>query len=130
MKAAPSLLNAVFKFFEELGLDLLKPSEVYENGDHDGKLHYGGFYHIVGSYLSGEDVWQPVAKNLARQNSVKMFNVADGFDIGFTHKVALVPEGFPRPVLQMEVRFSLPWVLDEPYESGISLDEAKKRLKI
>ena len=114
-KAAPSLPVTVFSFFEELGIDLLKPSEVYENYYKDEQVFYGGFYHIVGNYLSGDDVWQPVTKDPSHQKTTEMFHVADDFDIGFTHNVAVVPEGFPQPVLQMEVSFTLPWVLDEPY---------------
>ncbi|MCL2140578.1 MAG: hypothetical protein FWH42_02705, partial [Dehalococcoidia bacterium] len=96
-------------------IDLLKPSEVYENYFKNEKVFYGGFYHIVGNYLSGDDVWQPVTKDLSHQKATEMFHVANDFDIGFTHIVAVVPEGFPQPVLQMEVSFTLPWVLDESY---------------
>jgi len=116
LKVAPTLPNAVFRFFGELGIDLLKPPEVYENYYKDGQVFYGGFYHIVGNYLSGDDVWQPVAQDPSHQVVTEMYHVADDFDIGFTHNVAVVPEGFPEPVLQMEVSFTLPWVLDEPYE--------------
>jgi general stress protein 26 len=128
IKAAPSLPKAVFAFFEELGIDLLKPSEIYENQYKDGRVMYGGFYHIVGNYLSGADVWQPVAKNHSHQNIVPMFHVADDFDIGFAHSVVVVPEGFPRPVLQMEVNFSLPWVLEEPYESECNYEKERKSI--
>ena len=126
INAAPSLPNDVFGFFEELGIDLLKPSEVYENYYEDGKVFYGGFYHIVGNYLSGDDVWQPVAKDHSHQNITEMFHVTDNFDIGFTHMVAIVPEGFPKPLLQMEVSFTLPWVLDEPYEQDIYKDKKRR----
>lgn len=116
MKAAPSLPDEVFHFFEELGIDILKPSEVYENYYKDGQVFYGGFYHIVGNYLSGDDVWQPVSKDPSHQKITEMLHVAEDYDIGFTHNVAVVPEGFPEPILQMEVSFALPWVLDGPYE--------------
>mgnify|MGYP000937123149 CR=1 FL=1 len=76
----------------------------------------GGWYHIVGNYLEGDDVWQPVAPDHTQQKTTEMFTIADGFHIGFTHMVALVEEGFPHPVIQMEINFYVPWVLDEPYD--------------
>jgi len=37
--------------------------------------------------------------------------MVDGnFQIGFTRDIALVQEGFSKPILQIEVIFSLPWV--------------------
>lgn len=124
-KAAPSLPDTVFRFFKELGIDLLKPSEVYENYYKDGQVFYGGFYHVVGNYLSGDDVWQPVTKDHSHEETTEMHHVAGDFDIGFTHMPAVVPEGFPQPVLQMEVSFTLPWMLDEPYEQDESIKKTR-----
>jgi len=114
--AIPDIPDAVRLFFSEMGIDPAKPSEIYENGFKNGHVQYGGFYHIVGNYISGDDIWQPVADEHEQQKETECFKIADGFEIGFTRQLALIPKDFPRPVLQMEIHFSLPWVLDEPYE--------------
>lgn len=115
----PNFPNDVYAFFEELGIELAKPSEVYtlQNGLEADTVFYGGFYHLVGSYLSGNDVWQPIAKNIKTQNATALYKIADGFEIGFTKNLDLVPDNFPLPALQMEINFTLPWVLKEaqPY---------------
>jgi len=109
-KAAPSLPKAVFDFFEQFGIDLLKPPEVYDirGCNDDGRVFYGGWYHIIGNYLEGDDAWQSEGKN-----PPPLFEVAEDFKIGFTRSVSPTREGFPRPIVQMEVYFYLPWVLGD-----------------
>ncbi|MCL2053574.1 MAG: hypothetical protein FWG90_03910 [Oscillospiraceae bacterium] len=112
LKAVESFPKEVVDFFNELGVDLMKPSETYgSRGIQDINMQYGGWYHIVGKYLSGEDIWQPAKE----PKPVKWLDITDDFAIGFTRNKALVPNGFPEPVLQMEINFSVPWVLEEPY---------------
>lgn len=105
----------VIEFFNSLGIDPSKPSEVYDLGFEDGYATYSGFYHIVGNYLSGDDIWQPVTKYNLPKKTVEMYSITEKYKIGFTHKLDLVPEGFSTPSLQMEISFEIPWVLDEPY---------------
>jgi hypothetical protein len=113
--AISSFPSEVDAFFNELGIDIAKPSEIYECNFENNQILYGGFFHIVGSYLSGDDMWQPVAENDTAQKTIELFKITDGFHIGFTQGTALVPDNFPRPVLQMEIRFTAPWILDESY---------------
>ena len=89
IKAAPNFPSEIFEFMAKLGVDVKKPAEVYECEYKVGKVLYGDWYHIVGNYLSGADVWQPVSKNHAQSDPVKMFCIADDFKIGFTHMAAL-----------------------------------------
>ena len=119
----PTLPNEVRDFFAEFGIDPAKPSEVYENTFEDGKVLYGGFYNLVGNYLSGDDAWQPVSKNHEHQKTTEFYKIADGSEIGFTKNIALVPDGFPDSVVQMEISFTSPWVLDEAYDTEIKEDE-------
>jgi len=118
MKATPTVSKTILAFFEQFGIELLKPAEIYENYSENGRVFYGGWYHIVGNYLTGDDVWQPVNKDPNHKHIAPMFQVDDEFKVGFTKDLALVPQGFPTPILQMEVVFSLPWVLEEPYEKN------------
>jgi len=119
----PELPSAVRDFFAEFGIDPAKPPETYETIFEDGKVLYGGFYHLVGNYLSGDDAWQPVSKNHEHQKVTAFYKIADDFEIGFTEHVVLVPDGFTSPVVQMEISFALPWVLEEAYDTEIKEDE-------
>ena len=118
----PNLPDEARDFFAQLGMDPAKPSEVYENTFEEGAVLYGGFYHLVGNYLSGDDVWQPVTENHEQQKYTAFYKITDGFEIGFTKHVSLVPDGFPQPALQMEIIFTLPWVLEEAYDAEIKED--------
>lgn len=42
-------------------------------------------------------------------NTVRIKN----FTIGFSYDLEFVPEGFPNPVVQLEFRADISWVLDE-----------------
>ncbi|MDR1822154.1 MAG: hypothetical protein LBQ91_06940 [Oscillospiraceae bacterium] len=125
-KAVEGFPPEVSAFFSSLGAEIAKPSEIYECEYKDEIVLYGGFYHITGNYLSGDDIWQPAAKDMSRQNTTEMFKLSDGFEIGFTKMIALVPDGFPEPVLQIEVLFRVPWVLEEPYNTEPTAEPSKK----
>lgn len=136
-KACSAFPVSVRNFFDELGIDISKPAELMNFTIENNVANMGGWYHIVGNYLDGDDVWQPVAPKHSHQKTTVMFTITDGFQIGFTHMVALVEEGFPHPVIQMEINFYVPWVLDEPYNekpptkkeiSEMNLKIHKKRL--
>ena len=107
----PNLSDGVRNFFEDFGIDTAKPSEVYENVFEDDKVLYGGFYHLVGNYLSGDDIWKPIAKKHKYPQITEFYKITDDFKIGFTENISLVPKEFPRPVIQMEISFTIPWVL-------------------
>ena len=114
--AVPTFPDEVLEFFEELGIDPAKPSEIYEIEFENNQVLHGGFYHIVGNYLSGDDIRQPVAKNPRRQKTTAFFTITENFQIGFTQGSSVGPDRFPPPVLQMEICFKIPWVLDKPHE--------------
>lgn len=122
-RAALHFPQIVLDFLANMGIDVRKPSEIYDCCTiTDGKVLYGGFYHIVGNYLSGNDAWQPVKKKrfwhkVTASHPAPFHKIEEGFEVGFTTMVALVPAGFPRPILQMEVSFEVPWVLEEEYPS-------------
>lgn len=107
--------DEVHNFFNELGIDLSKPAEVYEFAFENSIVHMGGWYHIIGNYLEGDDAWQTIAPDHSHQKTTEMHALSDGFQVGFTHMVALIKEEFSHPVIQMEINFYVPWVLDETY---------------
>jgi hypothetical protein len=101
----------VKQFFQWFGIDATKEAEVYVCAKNDdGTILYGGFYHVVGTLISGEDYWHQDGK----ENSyAEPYKLNDNFSYGFTKGNALVPEGFPEPILQLEFMASLPWILEE-----------------
>ena len=93
-------------FFSQLGMDIKRPAEIYAlYAEDEGKtLHYGGFWHLVGSFRGS-------------CGGLKLFPLCKRFSAGFTDEISLPGEGHPAPTLQLEADFTLPWVLDEknPY---------------
>ena len=100
-KAAALFPEAVKALMEEMGISPEKPAEVYINGALcEGKsVSYGGFYHLCGT-MEGE---VPAPETI----------IAPGYAVWFRRECDLLDEAFPRPAIQMEIDFRVPWVLDE-----------------
>lgn len=116
VKACEDFPVEVLKFFDSLGIIPAKEAEVYQCcQNEDGTYQYGGFYHVVGRLIEGSDCWIPVDDSGGEMmDSSHEFKI-DGFFFGFTYRKALVPKGFPEPVLQMEFQAKIPWIIeDEP----------------
>ncbi len=118
-KAVESLPDEIKHFFDTLGIDGKKPAEVYVytvNGD--GLVLYGGFYHLCGKLLSGKSAWVTVKSRrklkISHWDTSKAYPVSKDFHVSFQEACSLVEDGFPEPVLQMEIEANIPWVLDEP----------------
>lgn len=113
VRAVKTLPTAVTAFFAALGLDPEKPAEtMYYTGGADG-VSGGGWYHLQGELLRGvrtERGFPPEA----------WIEISPEFSVAFHDQCALVPEDFPRPCLQMEADYRLPWLLEEPnpYDSS------------
>ncbi|MEH7454184.1 hypothetical protein [Gottfriedia acidiceleris] len=63
----------------------------------DGTHLYGGFYHIVGRIIDGPKLWECTEKNIS---------------IGFSEDLRLVPENFPKPIIQFEFEMNIKWLLN------------------
>lgn len=104
VEASEDLPDEVLDFFSSLGLNICKSAEIYDiDQKEDGIYSYGGFYHIAGNLLTDLEFYS--------QPKPKLYTLTEHFKIGFTHLTTLVPDGFPRPVLQMEILAEIPWVL-------------------
>lgn len=118
-KAVLSLPIAVQHFFQQFGIDPAKPAEVYVNdAPSANSVHYGGFYHVCGTVLKGTDPWIPVGNGgyILDEQCLIQLNDECSFFIS-SDRIDLLDEHFPKPVLQIEIVFILPWVLDKanPY---------------
>lgn len=103
--------SQLMEFFQSLGVDPSKEGEFMEFGpSKDGNVIYMGFYHLVGKIIDGpdyvEDKWEQI-------NLLKI----DQYEIGFSSKeIRCLRDDFPRPVIQLEFKTILPWIIDEPRE--------------
>lgn len=99
---------------ERMGVQLEKTPEVYVNcPNDDGSLFYGGFYHLCGKIIRGNNPWKEIAENVRIFNEDAFVSLADDFKVAFTEDVALLEKGFPNPVIQMEIVANIPFVLSE-----------------
>ena len=111
--ACSSFPEAVREFFSMLGMNVRKATEIISwNAEDEGMaMHYGGFYHMCGKIVEGEEVWKDDGK-------LNLHEICEGYSVGFTTEISLPEEGLPQPELQMEIFFhGVPWMLDEenPY---------------
>jgi hypothetical protein len=100
----------VLTLFEKLGISPSREVEVYHMARLSSCKHlYGGWFHFVGSILSGSEAWKEVAENL-RQPDFEEVN--ENFSLGFTSRLGLVREAFAgSPLVQLEFAAKVPWVL-------------------
>lgn len=92
------LPNEVKNFFDTIGIDMKKVTEVYVNvANPDNSLYYEGFYHLCGSLLQGESE----------------YSLTKDFYISFQEDCVLMEDGFPTPALQLEISANIPWALNE-----------------
>lgn len=106
------------KLFDELGIDIKKPAEVYVNYSENDILCYGGFYHICGKIIEGESPWEIISRTEKSMTShlieENMICVANNYKIAFQVECSLLSENFPKPYIQMEIVAYLPWLLEKP----------------
>lgn len=105
VRAVKTLPAAVTDFFAALGLDPEKPAEVCaDHADREGCL-YGSWYHFKGKLLEGG----PLPGRLCEE----WLTLAEGVEAAFGPECHLLPEDFPRPGLQLNLEWRLPWLLEE-----------------
>lgn len=122
-KAAKVLPQPVRDFFTGLGVDIQKACECYVNAARDDKtLFYGGFYHLCGKILAGENAWKDTG-NGSRWNEKAAYFITPDFQVSFSTDIALLEEDFPPPAIQLEFLADIPWVLEKenPYREMLTL---------
>lgn len=117
VKASESFPMEVRSFFARLGVDVCKaPDMSAMYGEKERQiLHYWGFYHLCGSILTGENPWIADSHGGGHWDPEKAYEVAPGCRVGFSERCALVEEGFPAPVIQLEVEMEVAWLLEEQH---------------
>jgi hypothetical protein len=103
----------VLALFERLGISFDREVEVYHMARmNSGKHLYGGWFHFVGSILSGADAFKQVTENVWRPDLEK---VTEDFSLGFRSRVQLLRKPFEgKPIVQVEFTANVPWVISSP----------------
>lgn len=97
-----NLSQKVKDFFDEIGLQIEKPREVYTCYSENNILTYDGFYHVSGKIIKIEE----------SSNTDDDISIDYNYKISFDEKCDLVSEDFPKPLFQMDIKAYLPWLLD------------------
>jgi len=123
------LNNDIKNIFENFGVDINKPAEIYDSGLYkNGKLLYRGFYHIIGVIIKGKDVWEKTGDDEETETEIyhqsDMYKITDDFEIGFTYRTASVNKNFNGDIIQMEISLWVPWIMDDKkYIKGMNIEE-------
>jgi hypothetical protein len=103
----------VLALFETLGISFNRETEIYHMARlSSGKHLYGGWFHFVGSIVSGADAAKPIGENLWQPS---LERVTEDFSLGFSSRIALPEKPFVgKPIVQVEFTANVPWVISEP----------------
>ena len=81
-----------------------------------GSHQYGGWFHLIGSIVTGADAAKQVAENIWQPDLEK---TDQHFQLGFSSRIELIQAPFNNlPLVQLEFIAEVPWVLDSPEPSN------------
>ena len=118
-KAVDSLPEEVLQFFDSLGIDMKKAAEVWAiMAENNRTVLYNGFYHFCGILLDNDTQAETCTEDsnlkLSHWNHNKTYSLSKDYHITIFDQCGyLLEEGFPSPVLEIEIEATIPWVLDE-----------------
>ena len=91
----------VLSFFQQLGIDPLKPTNLNYLPIEGDCIMYSGSYHVIGERLQGElDEWDMAV---------------EGFCFSLTEYNFEYPQSLIEPALEISFEVVLPWMLVEPF---------------
>jgi hypothetical protein len=102
--------TAILALFEELGITTNREAEIYHLARLESGRHlYGGWFHFVGSILSGTDAAKQVAENIWKPD---LETASEYFNLGFSSRVQLVRKPFEGlQLVQVEFTAQVPWII-------------------
>ena len=95
---------------EKLGVSPNREVEIYHTARLESGRHlYGGWFHFVGSIISGADAAKQVAENVWQPDLEK---TGEYFSLGFSSRLGLVRKPFAGlSLVQLEFTAKVPWIL-------------------
>lgn len=127
IKAIDFLTKEEKDFFENLGVDLKKITEVFVTYGDSKSMWYLCFGRLCGTIIKGESPWKKTSENSGHWDKESCYIVSDNIAVGFYEEVVMVKENFPRPVITFEFEAKIPWVLPQKSAHG---NKPKKTSKI
>jgi hypothetical protein len=109
--------EVIIQLFEQLGIDYRRESVISHLGRFDSGLHiYDGWFHFVGSIVSGRDAQVPVGPKAWNLDPEQ---ITSTFELGFTARIELLeplePSFKGHPVVQLIFSaLGVPWLIGEP----------------
>lgn len=114
-----------------LGIDPAKPAEISVlYAPEEKELLYAGFFYVTGTILQGRDPWEQLGPRLRKRKEEYLIHLGETMSVSFTEECRLLDPEFPRPTLQVDVSFSLPWVMEEPNPYTLTAGRKRKGLPI
>jgi len=103
--------DAALALFESLGIQSNREAEIYHLGRLESGRHlHGGWFHLVGSIISGSDAFNQVSENDWRPD---LEIESENFSLGFTSRLGLVRKPFKGlQLVQLEFTAQIPWILE------------------
>jgi hypothetical protein len=99
---------------KRMGVILEKTPEVFVNcPNDDGSLFYGGFYHLCGRIVACTEEQKNLWHKGHGFDSDEFVSLTENFRIAFSENKDLLEEGFPTPVIPMEIFANIPFLLPE-----------------
>lgn len=68
---------------------------------------------MCGTILQGGSAWETPGE---KKEPTLCYQVTEDFQVSFENRIHLLEEGFPEPVIQLEIYGNVPWVLKEKCE--------------
>lgn len=94
--------------FNSLGIDPQKEAEVMHLFEDDDFIHhYSVFYHFSGKIINGPLFWLKQSREVFTPNFIKFNDI----EIGFTESLSIPPDSLAKPIVQLEIKLSMPWLL-------------------
>ena len=125
--------NKIKYFFSGIGIDNLNfiteiipldvSSDTYEQ---DHCIDYMGFYHIKGEIIENKQSFSSEQECIQD----KWEKIDENFYVTIHDEIALLPDGFPAPHLQLEIFAHIPWALDEENTYVVSTPNNNKRFSL
>ena len=96
--------------FEFLAIQPDREAEIYHMARlESGKHLYGGWFHFVGSIISGADAAKQISENVWRPD---LDIESENFSLGFTSRIELIPKSLKGlQLVQLEFTARIPWIL-------------------
>lgn len=102
-------------FLEQFGIDPAKPAETSAyHALADGRTWYHAWFHICGEILDGKEPFRQTGPKSSELKQEYLLPFGEDSDAWFRADCGLLDKAFPRPAMQVDITFFLPWVLGEP----------------